>query len=85
MNSRPKCGDLLRISAAASVQFSGDRALLLRVVSVCDKPTYHGWIWLTGYVLDRHGEAVERREIFVRTAGLRQVRPPTSRATTVPN
>ncbi|MEQ4302497.1 hypothetical protein ABNF97_14060 [Plantactinospora sp. B6F1] len=77
--SRPRPGEVLRIGAAASVQFAGDRALLLRVVSVCDRPTYYGWIWLTGYVLDRHGEAVERREVYVRIAGLHRV-PPVGRA-----
>jgi len=68
---RPRPGDLVLVSGTASVQFAGDRALVLRVISVCEKPTYHGWIWLTGYVLDRQGRAVERREIFVQLAGLR--------------
>lgn len=56
------------------MQFAGDRALLLRVISVCDKPTYYSWCWLTGYVIDRTGQALERREIFVQTAGLRLAR-----------
>ena len=50
MTARPSPGDLLVIDGRASVQFAGDRALTFRVVSVCDRPTYEGWIWLTGYV-----------------------------------
>lgn len=71
-----RLGDVLVVGAEASVQFAGDRAIVLRVVSVCRKPTYHGWCWLTGYVLNRSGEAVDRREVFVRTAGLRHPRAP---------
>ena len=59
------------IDGRASVQFGGDRALWLRVVSVCDKPTYHGWVWLTGYSIDLGtGKALARREVFVQIAGL---------------
>lgn len=75
MTDRLRPGDVLLVDRNASVQFAGDRALLLRVISVCDKPTYRGWCWLTGYVIDRTGQALERREIFVQTAGLRLVRP----------
>ncbi|GAB3814183.1 hypothetical protein [Micromonospora zhanjiangensis] len=69
----PQTGDVVRIGAAASVQFGGDRALLMRVTSVDPKPTYHGWIWLTGYVLDHTGEAINKREVFVQVAGLHYV------------
>ncbi|MCW3840994.1 hypothetical protein ONA70_12880 [Micromonospora yasonensis] len=75
---QPQPGDLLRIDGRASVQFAGDRALTLRVVSVGPELTYTGWVWLTGYVIDRRGQAVERRKIFVQIAGLR-------RAATVPS
>ncbi|WFE65520.1 hypothetical protein [Micromonospora sp. WMMD714] len=71
VNERPRPGDLLIVDRAASVQFAGERALRLRVVSVCDRPTYDGWVWLTGYVLDRRGEATAKREVFVQLAGLR--------------
>ncbi|MEU2614521.1 hypothetical protein ABZ570_23500 [Micromonospora sp. NPDC007271] len=70
---RPEPGDLLRIDGRASVQFAGDRALTFRVVSVCDRPTYAGWVWLTGYVLNRRGNATTKREIYVQLAGLRRV------------
>ncbi|WFE52023.1 hypothetical protein [Micromonospora sp. WMMD1155] len=66
-----KPGDLLLIGAACSVQFTGDRALRLRLVSVDERPTYEGWVWLTGYVLNDKGLAVDKREVFVQQAGLR--------------
>jgi hypothetical protein len=68
----PSPGDLLVVDGRASVQFAGDRALTFRVVSVSDQPTYAGWVWLTGYVLDRRGEATVKREIYVQLAGLRR-------------
>ncbi|MEU1394590.1 hypothetical protein ABZ403_00605 [Micromonospora zamorensis] len=71
MTARPSPGDLLVIDGRASVQFTGDRALTFRVVSVCDRPTYEGWVWLTGYVLNRRGNATTKREIYVQLAGLR--------------
>jgi hypothetical protein len=73
--ARPRPGDLLRVDGRASVQFAGDRALTFRVVSVCDRPTYDGWVWLTGYVLNRRGEATAKREIYVQLAGLQAAVP----------
>ncbi|MEU6078455.1 hypothetical protein [Micromonospora sp. NPDC047074] len=66
-------GDVLLIGAACSVQFGGDRALRLWLVSVDDRPTYPGWIWLTGYVLNDRGLAVDKREVYVLRAGLRVI------------
>lgn len=71
MTARPSPGDLLIVDGRASVQFAGHRALTFRVVSVSAQPTYHGWIWLTGYVLNRRGEATARREVYIQLAGLR--------------
>ncbi|MFY1587326.1 hypothetical protein ACN267_22775 [Micromonospora sp. WMMD734] len=69
------------IDRRASVQFIGDRALWLRVTSVDDRPTYDGWVWLTGYSINRAtGEALARREVFVRIAGL-QLLPRTTAST----
>jgi hypothetical protein len=70
MDGPPRCGDVIRVDGRASVQFAGRRALILRVTRVSEKPTYYGWCWLAGYVLDPQGEAVEKREIFVQPAGL---------------
>ncbi|MDM4722124.1 hypothetical protein QTQ03_21960 [Micromonospora sp. WMMA1363] len=69
----PKPGDVLLVGSDASVQFSGERSLIFRVIKVCDRATYHGWVWLLGYALDRAGNAVDRREIYVQRAGLRQL------------
>ncbi|MEU1591111.1 hypothetical protein [Micromonospora sp. NPDC005710] len=80
MTARPSPGDLLIIDGRASVQFAGDRALTFRVVSACDRPTYEGWVWLTGYVINRRGDATARREIFVQRAGLTAAGSPTARA-----
>lgn len=70
----PAAGQVLRVGADASIQFSGNRALTFRVIRVDSRPTYDGWLWLEGYVLDALGNAIERRKIFVRRDGLLQVR-----------
>ncbi|MFI6762461.1 hypothetical protein ACIBF5_25330 [Micromonospora sp. NPDC050417] len=69
----PEAGDLLRIDARASVQFIGAPPLIFRVISVSEKATYDGWAWITGYVLNAKGEAVEKRELFVQPAGLQLI------------
>jgi hypothetical protein len=71
----PRPGDVLIVDKHASVQFADGRRLVFRVISVSPHPTYVGWTWLTGYVLDEAGGAIERREIFVCKDGLRLVRP----------
>ncbi|MEV1132221.1 hypothetical protein [Agromyces sp. NPDC049794] len=78
---RPSPGDLLVVDGRASVQFAGDRALTFRVVSVCDRPTYAGWVWLTGYVINRAGRATAKREVYVQLAGLHPaaIAPPAPR------
>jgi hypothetical protein len=63
------------LTATASVQFAGDRAIALRVTRVQPWPTYHGWVWLSGYQLDRTGRAVAQRTVFVQVDGLRPARP----------
>ena len=59
----PRSGDVLRVTKAASVQFT--EPMLFRVIRVHDWPTYDGWSWLDGYQLDGSGDATERRSIFV--------------------
>ncbi|MER7267716.1 hypothetical protein ABT344_05350 [Micromonospora carbonacea] len=67
-----RCGDLLHVTGAASVQFV--RPILFRVIRVHeDWHTYHGWLWLDGYEVDARGDAVARRSIFVQPAGLRRL------------
>jgi hypothetical protein len=72
----PRSGDVLRITRAASVQFS--TPMLFRVIRVHDWSTYNGWAWLDGYELNSVGDAVERRSIFVQLDGLQpaQSAPP---------
>jgi hypothetical protein len=67
----PASGQLVYVDAAASVQFAGARAVHLRVIRVDARLTYHGWLWIEGYVVDAAGAATERREVFVQQAGLR--------------
>ena len=71
-------GDIVHVGPEASVQFSGDRALTLRVIRVDPRVTYDGWIWLDGYVLGPAGNALQRRRVFVRQAGRRPVARGTS-------
>ncbi|MGC4888576.1 hypothetical protein [Micromonospora sp. DT227] len=82
----PRAGELLEISRAASVQFV--RPIMFRVIRTLDWTTYDGWAWLEGYELDAAGDAVARRTVFVRPAGLRRLsaahppaHPPTRRRT----
>jgi hypothetical protein len=66
----PRSGDVLRVTRAASVQFTSP--MLFRVIRVHDWPTYDGWVWLDGYELNSVGEAIERRSIFVQVDGLQR-------------
>jgi hypothetical protein len=67
---QPRTGDLIRLTATASVQFGGSCAVLFRVIRVDRRPTYADWVWLIGYSVDEQGNAIERREVFVQIAGL---------------
>ena len=69
----PRSGDVLRVTRAASVQFS--TPMLFRVIRVHDWSTYNGWAWLDGYELNSVGDAVERRSIFVQLDGLQPAQP----------
>ncbi|MGW3619494.1 hypothetical protein [Micromonospora arida] len=66
----PAPGDVVFLGSACSVQFTGDRALLLRVMSVGEVDPYNGWMWITGYVLDAKGMAKAKRELYVMRAGV---------------
>ncbi|MEV1112821.1 hypothetical protein AB0I95_29865 [Micromonospora sp. NPDC049751] len=75
-----KAGDVVLIGAACSVQFSGDRVLRVRLVSIGAVDAYHGWVWLTGYVLDAKGTATGKREVYVRSTGIKACSPSSSSA-----
>ena len=64
----PRSGDVLRVTRAASVQFT--EPMTFRVIRVHDWRTYDGWAWLDGYQLNAVGDAIARRSIFVRVNGL---------------
>nr|WTA66659.1 hypothetical protein OHB51_30055 [Micromonospora sp. NBC_00855] len=63
-------GDVVLIESACSVQFSGERALRLRLTAVGSVDPYDGWVWLTGYVLNAKGMATDKREVYVQRAGI---------------
>jgi hypothetical protein len=65
-----QAGDVVRVTGLASVQFSGGRGFLFRIIRVQDLETYIGWSWLDGYQLDEKGDAVQQRSIYVRPDGL---------------
>jgi hypothetical protein len=69
-------GVVLLLTRTASPQFH--RPVTLRVIRVLDRPTYDGWLWVEGYQLNPRGEAIDRRSLFVRRAGVRvvQAAPP---------
>ncbi|MDG4783382.1 hypothetical protein O7614_27380 [Micromonospora sp. WMMD961] len=69
-----KAGDLLYVTREASVQFI--HPIRFRVIRVLDWITYDGWVWLDGYEINKKGDAVARRSIFVMKAGLRSAPAP---------
>ncbi|MCX4474330.1 hypothetical protein OOK41_29160 [Micromonospora sp. NBC_01655] len=54
------------------------KPIVFRVIRVHDWPTYDGWLWADGYQLDRRGDAVARRSLFVMAAGLQWLNNPAS-------
>lgn len=76
-------GQTVHVSNLCGAQFADGRDLTLRVTGVVASKSWDGMAWLTGYVLNRHGAAVERREVYVIVAGLRAIpalKPPVRRA-----
>ncbi|MFF0228975.1 hypothetical protein [Micromonospora sp. NPDC005254] len=76
-----RAGDLLRLSATASVQFL--RPITVRVIRELQWDTYDGWVWLDAYELGARGDAIARRELYVRREGVQplNVRPTIRRPT----
>lgn len=70
----PRSGEVILLTAAASVQFAGARQMMFRVIRAHDWTATTGWVWLDGYQLDTTGNAVERRTVFVQIAGIRHKR-----------
>ena len=65
----PTAGDVVLVGREASVQF-GARAFAFRVARVEPATTCDDMVWLEGYELGYNGDAIVRRAIFVRLAGL---------------
>ncbi|MFD1084547.1 hypothetical protein [Micromonospora andamanensis] len=66
------------LTRAASPQFA--TPIVVRVIRErTDRSSYDGWAWIEVYQLDSRGEAVDRRELYVRPDGMRQVPPPRHR------
>ncbi|GIJ78623.1 hypothetical protein Xph01_30550 [Micromonospora phaseoli] len=45
--------------------------IMFRAIRVLDWVTYDHWVWLDGYQLDRKGDAVARRSVYVQKEGIR--------------
>jgi hypothetical protein len=72
----PRPGDVVRLDAAASVQFGGASARTVRVLEVHDWPTCVGWVWLRVRVLHPAAPVGSRvRDVFVQLHGLRPAEP----------
>jgi hypothetical protein len=71
----PGAGDLVHVTAAASVQFV-TRPIFFRVIrAFAFATTPDGFVYLDGYECDTEGLALERRTILVQPAGLHRVEP----------
>ncbi|WP_431885999.1 hypothetical protein [Micromonospora wenchangensis] len=69
-----RAGELLHLTRDASVQFI--RPITVRVIRVLtDWHTYDGWVWVDAYQLNAAGDAVRRRTLFLRSAGVRRSAP----------
>ncbi|MCM0677878.1 hypothetical protein NCC78_24845 [Micromonospora phytophila] len=71
-----RSGDVLYLTPSASPQFV--RPITVRVIRVLtDWHTYHGWCWIDVYELGSHGDAVDRRSLYVLCEGVhRRTTPP---------
>ncbi|MCX4387696.1 hypothetical protein OG777_12230 [Micromonospora peucetia] len=71
MNPREiRSGDVLHLTRSASPQFV--RPITVRVIRLLvDWHTYHGWCWMDVYELNAHGDAVDRRSLYVLYEGVR--------------
>jgi hypothetical protein len=77
-------GHTVHIGADCGVQFASGRDLTLRVTVTEDSKSWDGIAWITGYVLNHAGQAIERREVYVIVAGLTILATPAPPAPPVP-
>lgn len=62
-------GVVLIINQRASIQFQ-KKPFLFRLIGIERHDHLSEWIWLEGYQLKTNGDAVEKRLIYVKIAGL---------------
>ncbi|MGC5330864.1 hypothetical protein [Micromonospora sp. DT62] len=68
------------LTREASPQFA--TPITVRVVRErTDLVTYHGWTWIEAYQLDARGQAIDRRELYVRPDGMRPTQAPSAART----
>lgn len=66
-----RAGESVRLDRSCSPQLV--RPVVVRVIRVLDRPTYPGWVWMEGYELDASGDALRRRQLFIRQDGTRSL------------
>ncbi|MGW3602039.1 hypothetical protein [Micromonospora sp. NPDC005161] len=72
---RLHAADLVLVDRSASPQFVVP--IRFRLIRVLDRTTtYDGWAWLDGYQVNRTGQAIARREIYVQPENLRKLTDP---------
>jgi hypothetical protein len=65
------------LTREASPQFA--KPITVRVIRErTDLLIYHGWTWIEVYQLDARGGAIDRRELYVRPAGMRPTQTPSA-------
>ncbi|MER7418189.1 hypothetical protein ABT346_15645 [Micromonospora peucetia] len=65
------------LTREASPQFA--KPITVRVIRErTDLITYHGWTWVEVYQLDARGQAIDRRELYVRPDGMRPAQTPSA-------
>lgn len=71
----PRPGAVVLVGPAAGCQFAGGRRLVMRVIHA-RHANWDGMAWIEGYVLNEHGAATGRREVYVQVNGLRHIERP---------
>ncbi len=69
----PPPGSVVVLDRDTTPQLAGQDPIYMRVTRVEPGGQDPTWAWLHGYQLDSTGHAIERREIYVRLAGIRRV------------
>ncbi len=68
-----RAGHMVRLDRRPFPQFV--YPIKFRVIRILDRPTYDGWLWLEGYELDASGDALRKRQLFVKTEAVQPQNP----------